>query len=247
MFGVSTAAPFRIYKLRGRKNYDNFLNAIFPEDFNDFSQMIDYDFYKVRFCPKCWADGYHSYLHNLSGAVECPFHHSPLVDTNLSYEYARGITICDKGKSISQDDAIQCILPCYRQHDDSFYDIGLPQIEEIYALSTTNNNLKYTIKPFLSSEGYSKSFAVKSYTGKDDEYRDYLMDDIDRRNIHFCPCNNDPENCPRSDIKITKEFLESGLLQKSIRPDIILQYNNLCLFSELERVYKKYVTDNLSI
>ena len=73
------------------------------------------------------------------------------------------------------------------------------------------------------------------------------MDDIDRRNIHFCPCNNDPENCPRSDIKITKEFLESGLLQKSIRPDIILQYNNLCLFSELERVYKKYVTDNLSI
>ena len=241
IFGISTADPFTIKNVKRRTNYDIFFNSVFPEGFIDYSQIIQSGIHRLQCCPICWADGYHSYLHNIGGAEECPFHHISLEETDITYDIIDGIRLGKENKSKRNTDALECILPCERQLTND-YNINLPQISTCIPFNTKKpESLKYAVKPFLSKNNWPIFFTIKSFTGSKAEYEEYLINDIENKNIRFRG-NEKIEIKNNIHInKITKEILTTPSLCYNVSPDIWNDYVELCLLKEYQNYYDTFI------
>jgi len=86
---------------------DAIISAFVPEEYleelkslpkTSYNRLRQYDGiaafinHRVRYCPICEKEGYHSYLHVFRGIEECLFHKVPLVPSTTYFEIIRNIT-----------------------------------------------------------------------------------------------------------------------------------------------------------
>lgn len=239
---VNVMSPRHMYSLFGvyggtepvnnretkRKNYDTLYRTLFPEGFYDHSLTVMGEKRCLVVCPICMAGGYHSYLHNLRGAVTCPFHKTKLIKTDLQYNIFKSITCSD-----SRNDASNILFKPHPALNQSIagVDIGrFPDVEEIFLLNTKNAPPNHAVKPFVGDTAYSRIIKAKPCADDPKTYEEFLYGVIEEKApLYYYPgirpgCQN---------IRINRDFLkqhESQYNQTVWRFDY---FNSLCLYAKI--------------